>query len=357
MNLDDWGWGRHWQGEIDSISPSDLNPGRVIAVHRDLSLVQTAQGERPGLVSGKFRHGAQKLSDYPAVGDWVLADTKNPDLAVLHHILPRKTTISRKAAGNQIDEQILATNVDIIFVVTAFDDDFNVRRLERYVLLAHQSGIDPVILVNKADLAKPDDEKYSLANDVLPNGSVHRLSAQTGDGVDIIQYYLSEGKTGIFLGSSGVGKSTVLNGLLGQNVQSTQTIRLSDGKGRHTTTAREMFRLPHGGLIIDTPGLREVQLWGDESALSEVFDEIKELAKACQFNDCRHGQEPGCAIQAALEDGTLPMGRYQSFLKLQKEMAYLERKKDPQQRANTKRRWKKIHENMRDYVDRKRKGF
>jgi ribosome biogenesis GTPase len=209
--------------------------------------------------------------------------------------------------------------------------------------MVRQSGIEPVVLLNKSDLADAGDDRMAEAIDVNPGGAVHRVSARSREGLDVVSFYLAEGKTGIFLGSSGVGKSTLLNVLLGGEIQRTNDIRLSDGKGRHTTTARQMFLLPGGGLVIDTPGLREIQPWADDAALAEAFSEIAALARSCRFADCAHGPESGCAVKEAVDSGALPVDRYESYLKLQKEMAYLRRKADPVEDADNKRRWKNIH--------------
>lgn len=354
-NLTLWGWDAAWSEAGEKILAPGQVPGRVTAVYREKYLLRVPDGERTGAVTGRFRHEARVPANFPAIGDWVAAEPSGPDLAIIHGILPRRTMLSRKAAGETMQEQVLAANVDAFFVMTAFDEDFNIRRIERYVAMARMAGMAPVVLLNKGDLTGADDPRLAEARAVTPEGAVLCISAKTGDGLDSVSAYLREGKTGVFLGSSGVGKSTLLNALLGGEVQKTQTVRLSDGKGRHTTTVSQMFFLPGGGLVIDTPGLREIQLWADESVLSEVFAEVSHLAEGCRYADCAHGAEPGCAVKAAIETGALPPDRYAGYLKLQKELAYLKRKQDPVQAANTKRRWKKIHASMRDYVKNKRR--
>jgi len=283
-----------------------------------------------------------------------MASVEGPDFALIHSIVLRTLVISRKAAGQATEEQILAANVDFAFIVTSFNEDFNLRRIERYLALIKQAGVKPVILLNKSDLAGQHDDRLEKASAVANDAPVFRVSAVTGEGLNEILSRLNNGKTGIFLGSSGVGKSTILNRLLGKEIQATQTIRLSDSKGRHTTTSRQMFFLPGGGLVIDTPGLREIQLWGDSSALSEVYTDIARLAEQCRFRDCRHQGEVDCAVARALETGELPAGRWAGYTKLQKELAYLKRKQDPEQRANSKRRWKSIHKQARAILKRKR---
>jgi len=356
-NLRKWGWSPAWEASIlEPIEPSHV-VGRVTAVFREQCLLRLSHGERTGEVTGRFRHLALNAAAYPAVGDWVLAQEAGPELALVHGLIPRRNALSRKEAGQEVQEQVLAANLDVVFVITAFDEDFNVRRIERYAVMARQAGMDSVVLINKCDLAAPDDARVAEARDINPGGAVHRVSARRGEGLDVIRFYLPAGKTGVFLGSSGVGKSTLLNALLGDEIQRTNPIRVSDGKGRHTTAARQMFMLPAGGLVIDTPGLREIQLWADESALAEAFSEISGLARFCRYGDCTHGPESGCAVKEAVEKGTLPGDRYAGYLKLRKELSYLRRKEDPAEQADHKRRWKSIHRAARAlYQDREKSG-
>jgi len=351
-----WGWSPAWEASTQkSIEPGHV-VGRVIAVFREQCLVRLPDGVRTGEVTGRFRHQALTAAAYPAVGDWVLAQEAGPELALIHGLLPRQNVLSRKEAGPLVQEQVLAANVDVVFVMTAFDEDFNVRRIERYAVMARQAGMEPVVLINKSDLAEADDARPAEARDVNP-GAVHRVSARTGEGLDVVRFYLPAGKTAVFLGSSGVGKSTLLNALLGDEIQRTNPIRVSDGRGRHTTTARQMFMLPEGGLVIDTPGLREIQLWADDSALAEAFSEIAGLARFCRYGDCTHGPESGCAVKEAVENGTLPADRYAGYLKLRKELSYLRRKQDPAEQADHKRRWKNIRRAARAlYRDREKSG-
>ncbi len=230
---------------------------RVTAVYRNRCFLDFPDGERTAKITGRFRYEARGDSAFPAVGDWVEAQIAGPEFALIHSILPRTSLISRKAAGTSLEEQALAANVDAIFIVTSFNEDFNLRRLERYLVIAGQAGVRPTILLNKGDLAQPDDERVEQAAKLSMEARVVRVSALSGEGIDIVASLLPAGTTGIFLGSSGVGKSSILNALLGKQIQPTQTIRFSDNKGRHTTTTRQMFKLPNGGAVIDTPGLRQ----------------------------------------------------------------------------------------------------
>ena len=353
-NQKQWGWDAAWEKAKKKLIQPGQEVGRVTAVYREKCLLRFSDKEQLAEVTGKFRHTARTAADYPAVGDWVLGERAGDDLALIHCLLPRRTYLSRKQAGPVQQEQVLATNVDVVFVTTAFDHDFNPRRIERYAVTTRQARMEPIVLINKCDLAQPNDPRIQQARDANPSGMILPVSAKTGEGLETVTFYLEEGKTGIFLGSSGVGKSTILNALLGRNVQKTESVRLSDSRGRHTTTTRQMFQLPDGGLIIDTPGLREIQLWAEESALPDVFTDIAQLARSCRYNDCQHKSEPGCAVKEALEKGTLSEGRYKGYVKLQKELAYLKRKQDPQQQANTKRRWKTIQKQMEGYIKKKR---
>lgn len=332
---------------------SNLVRVRVTAVFRDLCLLQFPTGEKTAEVTGRFRFEAESKSDYPAVGDWVMASLEGPDLALIHALAPRTSSLSRKAPGQKTEEQVLAANIEVAFIITSFNEDFNLRRLERYLAIVKHAGAEPVIVINKSDAAEERDDRHEKAAAVAGGAPVYRVSAVSGEGLDHIRAHLPAGATGIFLGSSGVGKSTLLNRLLGQDVQDTQTIRLSDAKGRHTTTVRQMFVLPNGGWVIDTPGLREIQLWMDASVLPDVYDDIAALAAQCRFRDCRHETEKDCAVRPALEAGSLPDGRWQGYLKLQKELAYLKRKQDPEENANTKKRWKRIHKSLRNIDKRK----
>jgi ribosome biogenesis GTPase len=356
-DLRNWGWNPAWEASTQKLIEPGYLVGRVTAVLRGQFLLRLLDGERTGELTGRFRHLALNAAAFPAVGDWVLAQEAGPELAIILGVLPRRNKLSRKEAGQEIQEQVLAANVDVVFVMTAFDEDFNVRRIERYAVMVRQAGMEPVVLINKSDLAQVDDARVAEARDVNPGGTVHRVSARTGEGLDLVRFYLPAGKTGIFLGSSGVGKSTLLNSLLGDEIQTTTPVRVSDGKGRHTTSTRQMFMLPAGGLVIDNPGLREIQLWADESALTEAFSEISSLARFCRYGDCTHGPESGCAVKEAVENGTLPGDRYEGYLKLRKELSYLQRKQDPAEQAEHKRRWKSIHRAARAlYRDREKNG-
>jgi ribosome biogenesis GTPase len=329
---------------------------RVVAVHKETSIVRGHDGiDRPAVVSGRFRFEALAPSDYPAVGDWVTVATADDtasagDPAVITAVLPRRSAFvrsaadaSRRSAGNLVDEQVLAANVDVAFLVAGLDNDFNVRRLERYLAVAWSSGVRPVIVLNKADIADDLDGRMLEVEAVAPAVPIVVLSALTGDGLAELAPFLRTGETAVVLGSSGVGKSTLLNALLGEQRQATAVVRSDDSRGRHTTTHRELFELPGGAMLIDTPGIRALEIAGADDGVAAAFDDVAELAAACRFSDCRHRGEPGCAVRAAVDEGRLSRDRLASHQKLERELAYAERRGDARAEAEERKRWKSIH--------------
>ena len=327
---------------------------RVIAVHKETAIVRGPDGlDRSAIVSGRFRHEALASSDYPAVGDWVdLAPTRaaGGDRAVITAVHPRRSAFvrsaadaSRRTAGNLVDEQVLAANVDVAFLVAGLDHDFNLRRLERYLAVAWSSGVRPVVVLNKADIALDLDQRQLDVESVAPSVPIVILSALTGEHVTDLLAQLAPGQTAVVLGSSGVGKSTLVNALLGEERQVTAAVREDDSRGRHTTTHRELFVLPGGAMLIDTPGIRAIEVAGADDGVANAFDDITDLALRCRFSDCRHDGEPGCAVRAALDDGRLTADRLSSLRKLERELAHAERKGDARARAAETKRWKSIH--------------
>lgn len=299
-------------------------PGRVLAQEKDLYRIMTDQGECPAKVSGKFRYKAARISDFPAVGDFVMADHVCEDSpAVIHAVLPRKSVFIRKAAGTSQSEQIVAANIDTVFLCMALNNDFNLRRLERYLSIAWESGAAPVIVLTKTDLCDNLEEKRLAVESVAFGVDILETTAMENDGIRQILPYLQKGKTSAFIGSSGVGKSTLINCLLGEEILATGGLR-NDDKGHHTTTHRELLFLPGGGMVIDTPGMRELGMWDAEDGIDRAFADIEELSQQCRFRDCTHTSEPGCAVRRALEQGTLSEDRFLSYRKLKTENAYLE---------------------------------
>lgn len=342
MNLLDYGWNEVWERQSEPYLAKGWEPGRVVLEHKRLYRVRTRHGELLSELSGKLRYETEERGDLPAVGDWVaVAARPSEGKATIHAVLPRKSKFSRKAAGNETIEQIVAANVDTVFLVNALNQDFNLRRLERYLILAWESGAEPVIILNKADLSDQVDELVAKANSIGMGVPVHAISAEEGIGIDTLRVYASNGRTVAMLGSSGVGKSTLVNALLGSSAQKVSAIREEDGRGRHTTTHRELLCTPDGGVVIDTPGMRELQLWDASEGLSESFEDIETIARGCQFTDCSHKREPKCAVRRAVEDGTLDAGRLVNYRKLLAELAFLARKEDEKLKLQEKKTQKK----------------
>jgi ribosome biogenesis GTPase len=350
LNMERLGWKPDMDEQFRRMAEPGDGYGRVALEHTHLYRIYTERGDMLAEVAGRLRHQAQGRNDYPAVGDWVVIGYREADnRAIIRAVMPRFSKFSRKMAGLITDEQIVAANVDTVFLVNALNQDFNVRRLERYLVLAWESGANPVVLLTKADLCGEQEsrERAAAAEAVAIGVPVHIVSAASGEGLEQLSPYLGEGQTVALLGSSGVGKSTIVNALYGRTIMQVSEIREGDDKGRHTTTHRELVPLPGGGVLIDTPGMRELQLWHADEGLDQGFRDIEELASRCRFGDCGHRREPGCAVQEALGGGKLAAERYDSYLKLQRELAYLARKEDSALRSKEKERWKKINMDMR----------
>jgi ribosome biogenesis GTPase len=344
MTLDELGWGNRPEPSPPTPTPGD-SVDRVAVEHRSSYVVYAEAGELTAEVSGKLRHDAEKglPPGLPAVGDWVaLRPRPGESKATIQAVLPRHSLFVRKEAGRRTTAQVVAANIDVVFLVSALTNDLNPRRVERYLTLAWESGAEPVVVLNKADLcADPEGDAHRIGA-VAPGVPVHVVSTLTGLGLEELDRYFHHHRTVALLGSSGVGKSTLINRLVGRDLQKVQEVR-DDGKGRHTTTRRELVLRPGGGLLLDTPGMRELQLWEGGEGVQSTFVDVEELATRCRFTDCAHQTEPGCAVRAAVADGSLPPERLESYRKLQGEIRHLEAKQDTGIAREKKQRERAIH--------------
>jgi ribosome biogenesis GTPase len=356
MTLQELGWDEARAREFEPWAGKPAHqPARVLIGFNYLYRVGIEGGEFDAVLAGRLKHHAERQGELPAVGDWV-AVRKRPeeDRGTIVAVLPRRSRFSRRMAGNVTDEQVVAANVDVIFIVMALDDDFSVRRLERYLLMARESGATPVVLLTKPDLSA--DLPADVADVVAAAGDVpvHVLSPKLNQGLEQVAPYVAGGRTAALLGSSGVGKSTIINRLVGADVRKTREVRESDSKGRHTTTHRELVVLPEGGLMIDTPGMRELQLWDASESVRGTFEDVEALAGECHFTDCRHRGEPRCAVKTAVDEGRIPPDRLASYLQLQDELAYLARQQDERAQIEEKRKGKIGAKALRQHVKSKR---
>ncbi len=337
--LASYGWSDELQAQFRAYAARALVPARVTVQQRGCYTLVSAHGELAAELAGRFAFEADR-SGYPVTGDWVAASARPQEgTATIHGVLPRRTAFIRKAAGSALAEQVLAANVDTVLLVASLNRDLNLRRLERYLATAWESGAQPAIVLTKADLCDDVEGAVFEVESIAFGVPVHAVSAVSGKGLDAVEGYLEPGRTAVLLGSSGVGKSTLVNALAGEELLATQAIREDDAHGRHTTTRRELVLLPGGGLVLDTPGMRELGLWDAEAGLGGAFEDVEELAAGCRFTDCAHEAEPGCTVQAALAAGSLDPGRWQSYVKLQRELAHLERKGDPRAQSAERKKW------------------
>jgi len=341
--LEELGWDADWASTFGQLEDHDLIPARVATQHRGSYLVWSAEGELRARPAGRLFYDHEVGAPIPAVGDWVAVARSGTD-ATITSILARRSAFVRKRAGLGSDEQVLAANVDAAFLLAGLDDDFSLRRLERYMTTAWDSGAEPVVLLTKADLCADVPAALLAVERVAIAVPVHALSNVTGEGIDAVAEHLSPGRTVVLLGSSGVGKSTLLNRLAGSELMRTATVA-TDGTGRHTTTHRELVQLPGGALVIDTPGLRELQFW--EGDVDAAFEDIEALAAECRFRDCAHAREPGCAVLGAVEEGQLELGRLRSWRKFQRELEAVAARTDHRLRLARKKRWKEIASHAR----------
>lgn len=323
-------------------------PCRVSVENRTNYTLISELGEITGVCSGKLQFTVESASELPKAGDWVMAAVFDiHSEAIIHEVLERKTKLSRQSPGKKTAEQVLASNIDLIFIVQPLDETFRVNRVERMVAAAYESGAQPVVILSKSDLSENVENKISLTKRTLIDVPVIALSSITGYNIEEVKSFLHPGETIVLLGQSGAGKSTLINALLGEERQKINDVRKGDNKGKHTTTKRELVILPNGSILIDTPGIRELQFWGGEDGLSSVFPEIEELTTHCKFSDCTHKVEKGCAVLAAIEKGTLDQEVYNHYMKMQKEIDYHERKKDENFVMIERKKWKAIHKSIK----------
>jgi len=326
-----FGWSEAWEKAFAPSAEAGLTPGRVILEHNHVYRVMTAEGEWLAETAGRVKHEAADRRDLPAVGDWVaVRPGEHHGRALIRAVLPRQAWFSRKMAGREAREQVLAANVDVVFLVAALDAPPKPRSLERYLILAHQSGAAPVVVLNKADVLGLAEraEAVAVLRAVAGDAPLEAITARTGEGIDRLRSWLAPGRTVALLGPSGAGKSTIINALVGDDRLPTGEVRDIDNRGRHTSVHRQLVLVPSGGLLIDTPGLRELQLWDAGASVPDVFADIAALADGCRFRDCRHDREPGCAVRRAVDTGAMPSARLEGFLKLQREREALEKRRD-----------------------------
>ncbi len=354
MNLEDFGWDDGWAALFAAETVPDAIPGRILREYRHRYVIQCAAGVLDGEVTGTFRHAHPRQEDFPTVGDWVaLVPVAGEGKGRIHAVLPRRSAFSRPAPGKTSDIQVMAANVDTVFLVSGLDGDFNLRRIERYLTMAYDSGANPVILLNKCDLEPALEARIGEVEGVAYGVPIHGVSSLSGAGLDSLRSYAKPGKTLVCLGSSGAGKSSLVNALLGNTVMETGDVREDDSRGRHTTTHRELFPLPDGGLIIDTPGIRELQVSGSGENLEAAFGDVEAWLDGCQFRDCTHSGERGCAVEGAIERGELDPKRFEAYQRLQREMAYTERRHSESYHYEERKRGKELGKMIRRTLNEK----
>lgn len=352
------GWDTFFEVNSKSYRQNGFSFARIITEHKERYIVASEKGELGAEVTGKLLYSSESNAHLPKVGDWVAVIIYEEEKkAIIHEVLPRKSVFGRKVTGNKIQEQVIASNIDLLLIVQSLDANYNHRRIERYLVMAYEGEMQPVIILNKSDICPDVKNKLREVKKVFPGVDSFAFSAKTGEGINDLKKIIKEGKTYALVGSSGVGKSSIINRILGYDRQKVNEVRLTDSKGKHTTSSRELILIPGGGIIIDNPGMRAFQLWSSDLGLESVFPEIEKLSVNCRFKDCSHIHEINCVVLNALQTGKLSQEKYDSYLKLRKEAEWIKIKANPDEMQKREDKWKKIHKQVKYMKKFNRRNF
>jgi ribosome biogenesis GTPase / thiamine phosphate phosphatase len=344
------GWNKFFEEQFEKYKSTGFEAGRIIVEQKERYIVYTEHGEFQGEISGKMLYSAERSSDFPKVGDWVVISVfKEESKVIIHEIMERENKFSRQSPDKKTDEQVLAANIDVVFIVQSLDENFNIKRMERYISEVYEMKAEPVILLNKSDLSGNPQAKLDEVRKIFPEIKSFMISSLYNKGIELIKEIIYHGKTYLLVGSSGVGKSTIINCLAGKDIFKTCEVREKDSKGKHTTTYRQLIILEKGGLIIDTPGMRGFKLWNTQTGLGQTFDELEQYSTECRFSDCTHTSEINCAVKEAVEKGIITEERYKNYLKLQKELRYLETKQNKFLYLESKKKMKIIQKAAKNF--------